>query len=1153
MDIDRKMNILSGLKYHNYALLITHMDAERFSIEGVEESDKTVFDEPTNIFKKRCKDYREHLKEIIDKFMEAIGLNYDIDFGAFMYNPCCFVAFGDNDNVSFVAVDEFDAAARLCSLEDLPIRQTCLAFCPELESLGLKEGENQNIFCELSDIYEWEDKARKKKNHVRSETLGRYFQEKFEEIDIGEAVDPSPFFKERPLMAVTYFKLSGMAVLGSGLMMQEYVYKVMADRIKKTLKELSKKANDLTDILPFGKDDVDSFRCMFLDPQGWSDVATLMFCRNYSVIASVVAALRFLTFEELYDESKKEVEGKKRGSDVSLEEAVRSFGIHEAFADRVDNKAAAEELLRKNHVFCSAYTTLSLYNKAFDEKETPKAGKPYHYNGVLMADTNLNVCSGHIIDARDEAEKREKAIEKFKSPTGKISDKYLWFVIGHNDIVYQQLAGEAFDTKRVVELSHLVRQIKSIWEDPPDKDSGHQLSRDIQDICTDLRIPIPVLPKLMQKVDESEHMELRRTLYTLRKDLFEDENGHFDLKTLSNKMNIIRVPSPLSSGIMYLYTDFANYLTDAFLFDSVLDLYDIFTALYRLLTEELPNSLEEKLYKHMCKEFGEDKAGGFKVRLFEGDGHKNGEEEDEDLRNARNEWQGVLKKRPELRADLDAMCLNFLSTDDLEELVELIELMQNALSNRVQISFSAAERWNVTVDARGIGLDRITSAADAPLKCGLGMLRRVMNKKDIEAKEIETGKKLTEEEEDEINVVNRTKIGGASKITYSARAFSKRLVIGGNQDIFLASVDLNIAHLARPRAFYIHLHETAHLISYLLRDKGKCQHGDYQCAVQNRCCHKKLEYEVNKLNDIYLERYQEIFAEMLIHKFVFQSNWDMFFRNYVANYSLDPIAYTGNDDRTTIQMTEVLIRGFLASEPYRREVLYSKPCELTEEIIDEVSTDFWKKVESVGSFLNEYSRLWCGPKKKETENYVKEQFKRIFKEAYHPVCCIWGDVERTHGIITENYYPSHKDQAGDGKRMGLDHQIDEGVNSGRPLIRVQYRGENGDKETVEDKRMDALYLICRLLEKHLSSLYTKIKTENSMVYLRRKTNGNPDALALEEGKMWNLRLLDRNFNGIVAADPWTRRKSMRNRITIIKTLWDISTNFRARRMKDMLT
>jgi len=287
------------------------------------------------------------------------------------------------------------------------------------------------------------------------------------------------------------------------------------------------------------------------------------------------------------------------------------------------------------------------------------------------------------------------------------------------------------------------------------------------------------------------------------------------------------MPSPLSTAIVYLYTDFANYLTDTFLFESVLDLYDIFTALYKLLTEQLPTSLEERLFNRLCKELGEERSNELKGDLF----LKNDKE-----KNLRKE----LEDNPRLRADLDSICLSFLSNNDLDDLVELIELIQNALSNRVQISFSGAERWNVTVDARGIGLDRITSAVDVPLKCGLGMLRRVMNRKDEE----NVGHEPTEEDKKRIEAENRARIGGASRITYNPRAFSKRLVIGHTPNIFLDSIDLNIAHLTRPRAFYINLHETAHLISYLLRDQEGCQHQrhNYQCVVKNKCCHKKVEY-----------------------------------------------------------------------------------------------------------------------------------------------------------------------------------------------------------------------------------------------------------------------------------------------------------------------
>jgi len=503
-----------------------------------------------------------------------------------------------------------------------------------------------------------------------------------------------------------------------------------------------------------------------------------------------------------------------------------------------------------------------------------------------------------------------------------------------------------------------------------------------------------------------------------------------------------------------------------------------------------------------------------------------------------------LKQDVNLQTRMDSICLRFLDTDDLEDLVELIELIQNALANRVQITFTAAERWNATVDARGIGLDRVISAADAPLKCGLGMLRRVMN--EI----VKRGE--PQKTREQIDKDNRRRIGGASKISYHPRCFSKRLVIGDTPNIFIASVDLNLTHLTRPRAFYIHLHETAHLISYLLRDKEGCKHKDFECAVYNKCCHKKRSFEENELNEIYLERYQEIFAEMLVHQFVFENDTKLFFRNYIVNYSLDPIGFSRDDEQSFVRMLEVLVRGFLASDPFRVPDVYSdsegqlrKP---TMAMMKKALSRFWMCVEDAGSFLYDFWRLWFGEKKSEVKKCVDEQFTRVYKESYHPVCCMWEDVKEVHRIVTDETYPK-----GHETTEQLISQINKGFDEGRPVVRVKFKVNNGEELVGEEKRLDPLFIVSSLLRRHIETLYGDINTANNVVYLRRRTNGQPNLQCLRPNEAWNRRLLDRNFNGIAAADPTTREKSMKNRIAMVKTLWDISTTLRARRMKDILS
>jgi hypothetical protein len=1093
-------DIRSGLTYHGHAVLIAHIESERFLAGGGDKDPLHYFLRPNQLFAEACQECRQYLKHAPERFRPAfIPGGSPLDFDDFLYSPACFVALGDTDNIVMVAVDEFDLAGHLSSLVTVPTRQTCLAFCPELKSFRPALKRHRDTFCEFTDLY----------------------MDPF--LSIRRNQDPDAvascehFLQQRPLLAVTYFKLNGMASLGPGLLIQEYTYKAMAQRICDTLDLLREHIDQYQETIPGGVADIDAFRCTFLDPQGWSDVATLMFSPNYTITATVIAALRCLTMQDLYKIS-------EDSGEISLREAVACFDVHSRVA-RLSG-TDADSTLSANHVFCSTYTSPGIYEKSFELDTVPPRGQAHHYNGLVIADSNLSVCAGHVLRVRRKAARQRDPGTCPDFPTT-LQERYIWYMFGHNDFVYQQLGDGARDVGKVVEFASVIRQIKAMRGSTCDAEDGGT-DADILDACTEVRIPIPILPRVMAETDYTAHADIKVVLETLRKSLFENNDGYLSINRLTDCMRIVRVPSPLSSAIRYLYADFANYLSDHFLFESVLDLFDAFVAFRTLLVEDLPDLLRRRLIAQMS-DFPSTRRRDVPDSEYFAD----------EQPNMRQALYGDTARREQL----DSICLGFLSPEDLQDLVGIVELLQNALANRVQITFSAAERWNATVDARGIGLDRMMSAADAPLKCGLGMLRRVMNR--LRKTTCET------DHAEDIRRSNRRKIGGASSVSYHARCFSRRLVVGDTPDLFLASVDLNLSHLTRPQAFYIHLHETAHLVSQLLRDAQGCTHPAFGCAIADECCHKKRQFSSNELNEVYLERYQEIFAEMLIHKFVFHNDARLYFRNYIVNYSLDPICFGPDDHQSLIRMLEVFIRGFLASDPFVAPDVYSVNSDTVPVITDRIVNDAFRRfstlLDDAGPFLHDFRRLWQANKRNEVWSYARKEFERVYRAAYHPVCCIWEDVREIYSLVAEETYPP-----GDAAANMVAKEIGRAISVGRPIVRVKYVSEESH-DVPEAKRLGPLFIVSTLLREYISVLYADIDTASGVVYLPRGTNGKPDAECLWPSEGWNCAVLDRNFNGIVCASPQKRKESMQIRIAIIKTLWDISTTLRARRMKDMLS
>ena len=319
-------------------------------------------------------------------------------------------------------------------------------------------------------------------------------------------------------------------------------------------------------------------------------------------------------------------------------------------------------------------------------------------------------------------------------------------------------------------------------------------------------------------------------------------------------------------------------------------------------------------------------------------------------------------------------------------------------------------------------------------------------------------------------------------------------------------------------------------------------------------CHKQIHKIKSKSDHADFERYEEIFAEMLVHKFIFNESHKTYFRNYLARYSLDPIAYCKEDLLAFIRAFEVLLRGFLITDPFRKEpnekCVYSGNRTDWDSVASAAFERFYEAVEDAGPFFFDFKHHW----KSRSKETIKKYFTPEYKKAYYPVCFIWNDVQRVYDIVCNG----NEKKGIRGTDPELEHRdkliemIEQGYNSGRPLIRVLYEDQRVSCSDEKDSRLDPFFLMRHLLRAHISEIYgeKKVDPTNCEVTLLRDLNGKP--IEPPDGRKLHTWLLDRTLNDILSIVPESRQKSMQNRVTVIKTLWDISTNLRARRMKDML-
>jgi hypothetical protein len=284
---------------------------------------------------------------------------------------------------------------------------------------------------------------------------------------------------------------------------------------------------------------------------------------------------------------------------------------------------------------------------------------------------------------------------------------------------------------------------------------------------------------------------------------------------------------------------------------------------------------------------------------------------------------------------------------------------------------------------------------------------------------------------------------------------------------------------------------------------------------------------------------------MLVHIIVFADDHGTYLRNYTANYSIGFVPYEKNLDEMFFRVFELLIRGFLITDPFRRPSLYKKgePTELTPTLLEDGFKLFQKVIKDIASFLIDYDEFI----KNTPESKLRYYFDEVFSESYHPVRCIAEDVQAIYCDICQ-----HKLDPSSEDAEKLRTQIKTGLKEGHPLIRGEFRDTKPENESGDVNSLDALFLVRNLLRQHIFNLFGEVDTKKYTLSLIRDIDGHPDPEGAPEGKNWNRQCLDRTFNGLVAADPDTRANYMRERIVLLKSFWDISTNLRSRRMLDIL-
>ncbi|MGR3304149.1 MAG: hypothetical protein ACUZ8I_16850 [Candidatus Scalindua sp.] len=644
VNIPKDKAVINSIAYHDYVIILCNMDAEWTRRKECER-----YSCGYQKFAAMCNKYR---LDIENNYKEYCLANNETGrfqpLQPYLYSPMHFLPFGHADDLAIVLLDDFDSMHFLLAEMITILERGTLAFCPTLESIGVETDEMP--FCEPHILF---DSSRKNVDEIKnSHTVYKSITHESQ--------------KETPLFVFTKFKMHGLGVLGHGLLFQHLLYKAMVAKIRQTIADLNNatETSDSVQDLIINKTEINSLKCSFLDLQCSEEIGTLMFCQNYSVAITLVAALRTLTFGNVFVEA---------ASHHIIDDSEIHRLIIRLSQGGQNAQSSTLNALKDNHVFRWTHSLLATSPEACFNPETSNC------RGYVAALPEFIVSPGHHAVAVKESMRVDKNIKAIQA-----EDKYYYCQVGTGDLMFSY---SSVDDKNyppltsILSVLSLTNKNRQIFAPSGDKTFS---GRHVVDMSTNLIVPIPKTLKhnsggetkikpLFPQIGDSHYPSLAllkeirdRLCYSNPTDPSLIESGKAGRLNIGTKLKKIPrkygIPVSLRRSIEFLYQNFAILIADPFLFDVVLDLYDTFATLHAVLTEHLP-------------------------------------------------------------AQLQSEALDNIDNERIKQISLLVDAIHNALTHRMLGAYPDMVFRDMAIDFRG-GLNQIMHTADVPVKCGLGLLRK---------------------------------------------------------------------------------------------------------------------------------------------------------------------------------------------------------------------------------------------------------------------------------------------------------------------------------------------------------------------------------------------------------------------------------------------
>jgi len=470
-----------------------------------------------------------------------------------------------------------------------------------------------------------------------------------------------------------------------------------------------------------------------------------------------------------------------------------------------------------------------------------------------------------------------------------------------------------------------------------------------------------------------------------------------------------------------------------------------------------------------------------------------------------------------------------IAEDQAAQIGDLVAAMQRSLEQRIFRAFPEDVVRDMNVDYRG-GLAQPLECADAVLKCGLEVLRDQVLKVPRDHPSI-------------IGIVHHVGFQPGIAVT--------RLNIGIESSIRLGHVITDASHLFRPPAYVSLLHEAFHMIYDELRSPN-----DEVVGSEGR-----LDFLPTVPPEWLIdERLKEIFVNLLVNLYVCREEPHLLAWHNMIQFAVSPRATSDGPTVSIIRLVEQTSRFFCCW--YLIDQANLCPAFRSGEDVDwdekasqwlarsnypEICGKFSKFLRDYGVASSLYSKsrdvtgVIC---------YAEERFQRFLEKAGPCLPILFAHSMAIFG----QHRKEMKVRLSDDVRtlVGLEGDLDQllgpAADDGRPVSKTRIEAEIGGE-------VDPIIIVGRCLRAVLKARWSHFCNENGD-QLRDGTGFHRGDLAgsmpSAEGKARNEYLIQPGSGELYCVSPAARRRRIRHRVQLMKSLWDISAVVKSRSLSEMI-